>query len=62
VLTLATDGFALALDTGESALARELAERWRSAPDPKEFMNLVDFKDQYFLDDRGVVAIWVGDD
>jgi hypothetical protein len=62
VLTLATDGFALALDTGGSVLAQQLAVRWRSAPDPKEFMNLVDFKDQYFLDDRGVVAIWVGDD
>jgi len=59
VVVLATDGFALALGEGTSTLARELAARWRTPPAPLEFVNHVDFKAEDFLDDRGVVAVWV---
>lgn len=59
VVVLATDGFALALGEGGSPLARELAKRWRTPPPPLEFVNHVDFKAEDYLDDRGVVAVWI---
>jgi serine/threonine protein phosphatase PrpC len=60
VLVLATDGFAEALGDGGSRLATELAARWASAPPVPEFANLVNFQDQFQLDDRGVIAVWTG--
>lgn len=61
VLLLGSDGFAGALDTSVSPLARGLAEYWRSAPSWVEFVNHVNFVDDYWSDDRAAVAVWIGE-
>jgi serine/threonine protein phosphatase PrpC len=60
VLLLGTDGFAGALDTTVSPLARGLAGYWRSAPSWLDFVNHVGFVDDYWSDDRTAVAVWIG--
>ncbi|GAA3300440.1 protein phosphatase 2C domain-containing protein [Dactylosporangium vinaceum] len=59
VVLLATDGFAGAIGTRRSPLARELQHRWTSVPTPLEFVTHVDFVDEYWIDDRTAVAVWV---
>jgi hypothetical protein len=61
VLLLGSDGFAGALDTSVSPLARGLAEYWRRAPSWLDFVNHVGFVDDYWSDDRAAVAVWIGD-
>jgi hypothetical protein len=58
VLVIASDGFATALGDGTSVLATELRTRWATPPSPVEFLNQVSFEDEYFVDDRTVVAVW----
>jgi hypothetical protein len=60
VLMLGTDGFAGALDTTTSPLARGLAGYWRTAPQPLDFVNHVGFVDDYWSDDRTALAVWIG--
>ncbi|GAA4443777.1 protein phosphatase 2C domain-containing protein [Phytohabitans houttuyneae] len=59
VLVLASDGFAGALGGDGSPLARELAGRWKAPPSPVEYLAQVDFVDDYWTDDRAVVAVWI---
>ncbi|MEW2429764.1 protein phosphatase 2C domain-containing protein [Micromonospora sp. NPDC047644] len=61
VLLLGTDGFAGALDTSTSPLARCLAKSWRVRPSWVEFVNHVGFVDEYYADDRSAVAVWIGE-
>lgn len=61
VLLLGSDGFAGALDTSVSPLARGLSEYWRQAPSWLDFINHVGFVDDYWSDDRSAVAVWIGD-
>ncbi|BCB84728.1 protein phosphatase 2C domain-containing protein [Phytohabitans suffuscus] len=61
VLLLGSDGFAGALDTSASPLARGLASLWRRRPGWLDFVNHVGFVDDYWADDRSAVAVWIGE-
>ncbi|TDC48820.1 hypothetical protein E1258_27710 [Micromonospora sp. KC207] len=60
-LLLGSDGFAGALDTTVSPLARQLAREWRTPPSWLDFVNHVGFVDEYWADDRSAVAVWIGE-
>lgn len=62
VLVLGSDGFAGALDTSVSPLARGLAEYWQLVPPWLDFVNHVSFVDDYWADDRAAVGVWIGGD
>ncbi|WFE59404.1 protein phosphatase 2C domain-containing protein [Micromonospora sp. WMMD712] len=61
VLLLGSDGFAGALDTTVSPLARQLAREWRTPPSWLDFVNHVGFVDDYWADDRSAAAVWIGE-
>lgn len=61
LLLLATDGFAATFRDAGPAWAGRLADRWRRPPDALDFVRVVASVGGELSDDRGVVAVWLGD-
>lgn len=60
VLLIGSDGFVGSLGTKTSILADELARRWVAPPSPIDYLNHVNFVDDYWTDDRAALAVWIG--
>lgn len=59
VLVLMSDGIGDALQEGDGAVGRFLAEVWSAPPPPLQFAAQVDFARKTHDDDRTAIAIWI---
>ncbi|MGP4009190.1 protein phosphatase 2C domain-containing protein [Streptomyces sp. 4N124] len=62
VIVLLSDGVDVPLGRGAGAVGRELAQAWKTPPEPLQFVSQLSFRRRATADDRTAVAFWRHDE